>query len=211
MKTTTKRLLAKTVLPAGLVLALGSYIAISSASAAGPGRWNAWAPGAGLTADQVKVVAAAQQAIQTGTTQKIAGEVKAVKLTPPTPQIQIQKADGTTATVIIGPVATLYTQGVTPKVGDKIAVTGVDCLQGFVAVSLEAGGKTVSLKTNVGIGPRGAGARVGTGTGFGAAGSGATGFGQGRGMRGGRGGAMGYVFGWQQQAPTPTSNTTQSK
>ena len=71
------------------------------------------------------------KAPEPGSELKIEGEVTSVSLTatPGPPTLTLKATDGKEYTVHFGPLPTLQSQGFSPKVGDKITVSGTACCE----------------------------------------------------------------------------------
>ena len=71
------------------------------------------------------------KAPEPGSELKIEGEVTSVSLTAPPgpPTLTLKATDGKEYTVHFGPLPTLQRQGFSPKVGDKITVSGTACCE----------------------------------------------------------------------------------
>ena len=71
------------------------------------------------------------KAPEPGSELKIEGEVTSVSLTatPGPPTLTLKATDGKEYTVHFGPLRTLRRQGFSPKVGDKITVSGTACCE----------------------------------------------------------------------------------
>lgn len=116
----------------GLISAFG----VGAALAAGPQGFK------NVPADQRGYLLTAEKVTITGT-------IVAAELTPPYPTIDVKDATGTVTTVVLGPFWYLSQQGLSPRVGDAVKVTGaVGYDKKFVAFSLEAGGKAYTLRND---------------------------------------------------------------
>ncbi|MBC7078033.1 MAG: hypothetical protein H5T92_06995, partial [Synergistales bacterium] len=91
----------------GLISAFG----VGAALAAGPQGFK------NVPADQRGYLLTAEKVTITGT-------IVAAELTPPYPTIDVKDATGTVTTVVLGPFWYLSQQGLSPRVGDAVKVTG---------------------------------------------------------------------------------------